>query len=384
MFVADWDEITRTKTSGRVTPATRSPRRRGSLRAQRLVGGGDAVAQRGCPGIAVAGRTAGGYDFPPVASTTRAASIDRCGVTRRKPSPARAKSTRGSPQASVPPLRRRRRRHTPRARRMPDRWRKTNFPPRSTLVGTPSAANRSTTASGPTRGQRRAATAGGPEGLDNAAGIAGMGQVAPSAARQQDLDARLAVLLQQERPQSARSGLRRGHQPGWSRPHDCHIPRHPRPLLPGTLPRKHNLRSLTAGRNGSADRRSYMFERHVAATGDPVVGDRLSADRIFDPCQRAVVTERGRAGQGMLGPNHVFQLLENRHVNQMAALCRRSRGLRPGAASTVACSPAVVRDQRCRCARLEDRRADFGDRDDAALGQHAAGQADGLLMLDAK
>ena len=54
------------------------------------------------------------------------------------------------------------------------------------------------------------------ERRDNAAGVGRVGEIAPRAARHEDLHARLAVLFEQQRPPAAFGGARRGEEPSRS------------------------------------------------------------------------------------------------------------------------------------------------------------------------
>src|SRR5207237_8714821 len=62
------------------------------------------------------------------------------------------------------------------------------------------------------------------EGLDDAEIVGGMGEVAACAARHEDLDARLAVLLQQQRAAPLFRGPRGGQQAGGARAGNNHVP----------------------------------------------------------------------------------------------------------------------------------------------------------------
>ena len=123
-------------------------------------------------------------------------------------------SRAGSFRASVAPLRASRRRRassTSTARLLTGKI----LPVSSILVATPSASKNATVSRGPS------AASGGvqelpvrAERLDDAAGVAVVGDVAARAAGHEDLDARLLPLLQQEHAAAALGGADRGHQPG--------------------------------------------------------------------------------------------------------------------------------------------------------------------------
>ena len=99
------------------------------------------------------------------------------------------------------------------------------LPPGSTLVGTPSASNRSTTSWGPRRlrAEWRNRPCG-PKASTMPLLVGGVGQVAARAARQEDLHARLAVLLQQQRASPPLGRARGGHQSRRSRTYHDDIP----------------------------------------------------------------------------------------------------------------------------------------------------------------
>ncbi len=62
------------------------------------------------------------------------------------------------------------------------------------------------------------------ERVDNAAAIGGMGEIAPRPARHQDLDARLAIFLEQQDTQAQLCGPASGKQAGRPRTYHDEIP----------------------------------------------------------------------------------------------------------------------------------------------------------------
>jgi hypothetical protein len=75
---------------------------------------------------------------------------------------------------------------------------------------------------------------------DDAPVVGGVGDVAAGAARHQDLDARLAVLLQQQHAPATLRGPARREQAGGAGPDHDHVPdfRHASPLHPRALFRR--------------------------------------------------------------------------------------------------------------------------------------------------
>ena len=158
----------------------------------------DGMAEAGGEVVAVAGGAAAGYDWPPVVRMTRAGADD---AVRRRQGEAGARSCRsrsGSSRARTAPLRRRRR----------SRASSTS----SGLVadgkdlaglldlgGDALGLEEIEVSCTLKRGQGRVQEpAGRPVGLDDAAVVGGVGEVAARAAGHEDLDAGLAVLLQQQ------------------------------------------------------------------------------------------------------------------------------------------------------------------------------------------